>query len=177
MARKANQARLRQIETGMTDAWKTVDLVVGWVRYADAKAAIMLTVTGVLATLLLNIGREHLPSHDDPGANWLAVGGAVLLVLSGLCSMQALRPRRRRTSQPNLLFFTDLAARSKERGAAIARREVQAVLLDREALMGALTSQAVSNSVVATAKFRWGNSALLFLAAAAAALFSLAFAV
>jgi len=77
-----------------------------WIRFADAKAAVVLTVVGALASVLIPQLSE-LPEHPDPA--WLyyvAIGcfvlWSLLMLLSGAFAVWCVLPLRRKGKHPSL---------------------------------------------------------------------------
>jgi hypothetical protein len=77
-----------------------------WIRFADAKAAVVLTVVGALASVLIPTLSE-LPDKPDP--QWLyftAVGlfgvWAILMTLSGAYAVWCVLPLRKKGQHPSL---------------------------------------------------------------------------
>lgn len=81
---------------------ETYQIISEWIRFADAKAAVTLTVNGVLLGLLIPTIRPYLldTKTDHPFAGWTSlvvvffVGWLILLVLSGISSFLCILPFR-----------------------------------------------------------------------------------
>lgn len=163
----------KKIETANVNAWKTLDLAVGWVKYADTKAAILLAASGVLGGLLFNMARA-LEGRTMSVANVsYMVLAAVAIAAGGVLSIVALKPRSAANGTDNFLYYTDLARRATNDGAQGATAILGSKLLDQQAVLDAIASQVVSNSSVARRKFVWGNLALMAFVVALLALLAL----
>lgn len=150
-----------ETKDGVANAWKALDLVVGWVKYADAKAAILLAATGVLGGLLFNMAKSL-----DPGkVTSLAIGSigfaATAILVGGVLSILALKPRNANQSGENLLFYVDISGRAAQDGVEATADRLTPKLIDQPSLLDAITLQIISNSSIARRKFMWGNRALM----------------
>jgi hypothetical protein len=143
------------------NAWKALELVVGWVKYADAKAAILLAATGVLGGLLFNMAKSMDPSK----ATSLAIGAVVLaataIVVGGVLSIVALKPRNANQSGENPLFYLHVSNRAALDGVDATASRLTSKLIEQSSILEAISLQIISNSTVARRKFMWGNRALM----------------
>lgn len=81
---------------------ETYRIIADWIRFADAKAGVTLTVNGVLLGLLVPTLKTYLAERNivHPFAGWtvlvfiLFIGWLVLLVLSAVCSFLCILPFR-----------------------------------------------------------------------------------
>jgi hypothetical protein len=104
--------------TSPDDAWKILNLVVDWIKHAEAKAAATLAATGVAAGVLYNLvkpitGRSTI---------FVATSGlcGVLLFIAGVTAGVALAPRvRLKSDHISPLFYQHIAtAHSKSLGSS-----------------------------------------------------------
>jgi hypothetical protein len=84
------------------DHIETYKIVAEWIRFADAKAGVTLTVNGVLLGLLIPTLKSYVTDKTAPGGWWLAVvvvlfiGWVTLLVASAVFSFLCILPLRGR---------------------------------------------------------------------------------
>lgn len=150
-----------ETEDAIPNAWKALDLVVGWVKYADAKVAILLAATGVLGGLLFNMTRSLNPAGTSSLAIAAMALSATAIVVGGVLSIIALKPRNANQSGENMLFYIDISARASQDGVETTARHLTSNLVDQTALLNAVSLQIISNSKIAKRKFLWGNRALI----------------
>jgi hypothetical protein len=81
---------------------ETYQIISEWIRFADAKAAVTLTVNGVLLGLLIPTLKTYLAdaAANHPTAWWtravvvLFIGWLILMVVSAICSFLCILPLR-----------------------------------------------------------------------------------
>ncbi|WP_239146011.1 Pycsar system effector family protein [Actinoplanes couchii] len=158
------------------DAWRTLLLVVEWIKHAESKAAATLAAAGVAGGLLYSLVNTATPR------------GPVLVVVASLCAAtitvvavaasMALVPRRRSGRDPGgLIFYQGIADRFGTDAPGFTRAYTDLVT-DRPAFLHALTRQIWANANVAARKYRALNVGVLslvpaFLLLAATALITL----
>lgn len=153
------------MEPTTQEAWDVLNLVVGWVKHAETKAAATLAAAGVVGGVLYNLTQGE-PHPSVPLGVSAALCG-VLVFAAGFCAACALWPRLRfRGGSPSLLYFADIAC--GHRGAYV--EAFRALAHDREEMLDQLTSQIWANALVAQRKFRWSNLALVTLLVSVCAL-------
>lgn len=85
----------------------TYDSVAEWIRFADAKAAVVLTVVGALAGLLIPTLKDYLkdPSEID-ALKWTVLASftlwLVLTVFAAISAFRCIRPFRKNGEHPAL---------------------------------------------------------------------------
>jgi Family of unknown function (DUF5706) len=135
------------------DAWAALDQLAQWIRFADAKAAVILASSGVLGGLLL--ARPASAGHDAAAIRGIVLGvGLVAVALSALFSLRALQPRLRirRVSPTSLLYFDHVARRYAGNAAEYVGAFTGA---SADGALGQdVIGQVWANSVVARRKFR-----------------------
>src|SRR3954451_11200043 len=92
------------------DAWRTLTLVVEWVKHAETKAAATLASTGVVAGLLYNL----VSQARKPGVAFAVVASATAaaVVVAAVGAGAALRPRLSVGAVPlSLLYYQGIANR------------------------------------------------------------------
>lgn len=160
------------------DAWRLLNSVNEWVRYADAKAAGSLAGAGVLGGALAQAG---LSDKFDAASGWvvgLAAASGVAAVFAAAVAIWSFIPTLRVGEPLSLIYFEHVARRYKDdtEGHAAA---VRALLADEDEYFKQVTAQVWANSKVARGKFLASGIALFVLGigvllAAAAATLSLA---
>jgi hypothetical protein len=92
----------------LTDVlWRNLEHVSEWVRFADAKAAAVLTLDGILATVLVSAF-----AHDSgrPVAVYVAlIGAGGFLTASGAMCMACLLPRLTIGQANNVIYFAGIS--------------------------------------------------------------------
>ncbi|PZS28722.1 MAG: hypothetical protein DLM61_14255 [Pseudonocardiales bacterium] len=149
------------VERTTEDAWKLLDVVVGWVKHAEAKAVATLAAAGVIGGLLYNVVRSE-PKPSFPLDACAALCG-ILVLVAAVCSACALWPRLRLSgTSRSLLYFAHIARdHEKDEGAYV--EAFRTLADDQDKMLGQLASQIWSNSRVATQKYWWSNLALVAL--------------
>ncbi|BCJ62786.1 Pycsar system effector family protein [Micromonospora endophytica] len=149
------------------DSWKQLAQINEMVRYADAKAGLVLTLNGLLIGLIaVRVQSEgFLHTHPLPAAALiLAVS---FLALSVGFDLAAVMPRLVRTNgrHPSLLHFEHVGGRFARHQDEYVE-ELTAVLRDTDRLDRELGAQVWANSVVARRKYACVRWSLRFLAGA-----------
>ncbi len=133
---------------------ETYHAISEWIRFADAKAAVILTVGGALAGFLIptihTVIGDDIASHLIPYWKEISIGlfamYAVFFILSGFCAFLCINPLTKRGKHPSLGYcehFHPAAIANKysiddvsefvedceKVGAASLKREVQAAIL------------------------------------------------
>lgn len=152
--------------TGVEDAWCALSLLIELIKHAETKAAATLAAACVLGGLLYSlIGRTGAVSL---AAGVTAVVAATAIVVAGLESAIALRPRARSADRlPGLLFYRDIARRFPD--PEHYARELTRLLVRRGSLRAALAHQVWHNAEVAARKYRAINVAVTALIVALSA--------
>jgi len=143
-------------------AWRALGEVNGWIRVADAKAAALLSLSGLLGGWILVLIPDARVSALRTAM--LAIGLTLTLVTACL-TLNALRPSTRNAAQPSALHFDDIA-RGYTTAVAAFVEECSSLLADEERLTRALCDQVWVNSIIAARKFRDVDRALPVLVAA-----------
>lgn len=149
------------VERTTEDAWKLLDIVVGWVKHAEAKAIATLVAAGVIGGLMYNLVRSE-PQPSFPLDACIALCGILVLAAAG-CSACALWPRLRfNGTSRSLLYFAHIV-RDHEKGEGAYVEAFRTLANDQEKMLGQLASQIWANSRVAVRKYWWSNLALVAL--------------
>lgn len=134
------------------DAWKALDLAIGWIKHAETKAVANLAGAGVVGGILYNLAK----GHSDVRGWYLAAAlvCAAAMLVAAVSAGIALRPRLRvRGHQSNRLYFG--ATRASGATAAAYLPALRALISDPEALLEEISEQVWVNSYIAGAKYRW----------------------
>ena len=143
------------------DAWKTLGVVIEWIKHAETKAGATLAAAGVLGGLIYTLAQ----ARTDHGAIFIvaaAVCGICVLVATAAAGV-ALWPRRGvEQVSTNLLYYGHVADRfpADPTPYTTAFREL---VRDRDSLESTIVQQIWANSRVARDKYRWVNVAILAL--------------
>lgn len=136
----------------LADAWKALDVALGWVRHAELKAATILGAAGVVGGILYSLLKAD-SSPSGPFTLAAAVCAAATLA-AGVCSGLALRPRLRiRGRAAGQLFWL-----ASQGGCCV--HGLADLVSDREGLFAAITQQVRINSFIAYLKYRWSGAAV-----------------
>lgn len=99
----------QEIELETENLVATYDTVAEWIRFADAKAAVVLTVVGAIAGTLIPTLREYLNSTDPHPTTWwnslvtvLFAGWLSLGVAACVFAFRCIIPFRRKGHHPAL---------------------------------------------------------------------------
>jgi hypothetical protein len=151
-------------------AWKALAEVNGWIRFADAKAAALLSLSGLLGGWILAMLGEP---GQTPARSVALVAGLGPAVCTAFLALRALRPARPagpdrpgagRSVPPSLLYFADVARRYGDDPAAYVR-DCAGLLDDEERLVREICDQVWVNSRIAARKFRQVDRGVFVLAA------------
>ncbi|EWM68063.1 MULTISPECIES: Pycsar system effector family protein [Micromonospora] len=158
------------------EPWKVLQNVNEWLRHADTKASLVLTLDGALIGLIaLRVqGREAF--ERQPVATMLLLLALGLLAASLVATVLAVAPRTTITGQQrSLLHFGHIGERFETRESEFVA-EFVALLRDPDALRREVGSQVWANSIVGRRKYRhlsWGircaSGAILVVALASLA--------
>jgi hypothetical protein len=136
------------------DAWSALGEVNQWIRFADAKASVLLAVGGVVGGIVLS--RPAPGAADVVTSRGIAWTVAMIAVaLSSLFSLLALLPqlRVRRQEPTSLLYFRHIAAQFAGKQREYEARFAQ-IADSPEAMRDEVAAQIWANSLVARRKFR-----------------------
>lgn len=143
------------------DAWRTLMLVVEWVKHAETKAAATLASTGVVAGLLYAL----VSQAKKPGVAFAVVASATAaaVVVAAVSAGAALRPRLSVGPAPlSLLYYRGITHRFPRDTDAYARAFTE-LIADRPAMLMELSGQIWGNATVASRKYRAVNTAITTL--------------
>jgi Family of unknown function (DUF5706) len=135
------------------DAWRGLQQVNEWIRFADAKAGAVLAGSGVLGAFLVHAIPRLSDFRDQPVRAVLLSLAVCSVGLSALITLGVLAPRLRTGEARSLLYFDHVARRyGQDRQAFVAM--YLHLGEDEAALCNQLIEQMWANSLVARRKFR-----------------------
>ncbi len=133
--------------------WKILETTLEWIRYSDAKATAILTIYGIVITVVFS-NLQNILSFLS-GSAWIAVL-AVLPLLSSLIAIffgfRCISPRMERSSYRSIMFFGSIMKHFPDEEAF--REATHKVLDTRVGLDDDLAHQIYINSRIAHKKFR-----------------------
>lgn len=141
-------------------AWKTLSLVVDWIKQAETKAAGSLAAAGVIAGVLYNL----LKDENDPNCYLLApaIVTVVMVVATAVSAGMVFRPRLRHRDEPKSPLFFHHIARKHDAPASYIQ-ELALLTADPETLIREIAEQVYWNSKVAHRKYEWASRAVTAL--------------
>jgi hypothetical protein len=143
------------------DAWRLLELVVEWIKHAEAKAAATLGAAGVLGGLLYTLAYQMAVPDATFAVSAMICAGAV--VTSAAAAVVALRPRLRAGGPASGLLYYQSIAQNFPDGPVDYAREFLKLVGSQPATVDAIAHQIWANSVVATQKYRALNLAVIAL--------------
>lgn len=153
---------LDTLDNVIEDAWRLLNSVNEWVRFADAKAGGALAGAGVLAGALATAGLSDKFDHAPTAAVALGATSGGLAVVAAALALWALLPTLRVGEPVSLIYFEHVARKYKDDIAGHAAA-VRALITDEEQYFQQVAAQVWANSKVARAKFlasAWALTAL-----------------
>lgn len=136
-------------------AWKTLNLVIDWIKHAETKAAAVLATAGVAGGVLYNLVKSQSTGFDI--LNVVAGVSGVMLFASAICSGIALWPRLSiKGNTTSLLYYADIARQyPPKRGSQEYVEALRVVTSSDPKLMSEIASQIWANAHVASSKYVW----------------------
>jgi hypothetical protein len=150
------------------DSWKQLQLINEIVRYADAKAGLVLTLNGVLIGLIavrVQTG-DFFSDHPSPGAMLLIA--MAFLTLSVAFDVGAVMPRLAATGQEASLLHFEYVGEHFAADQDDYVDQFAKLVQDSDQMQRALGAQVWANCVVARRKYAYVRWSLRFLAGALA---------
>jgi hypothetical protein len=165
VVRSATRVPVSSVAVNPDEAWRSLQQVNEWIRFADAKAVAVLAGSGVLGGVLVT----RVPVLDDfkaHGVRAVLLSAAIVCVgISALLSLQILAPRLRTGESRSLIYFDHIARRYEGERNAFVDNYIALIEHDDD-LVRQVADQIWSNSRVARHKFRRVSFAIWFLGAA-----------
>jgi hypothetical protein len=147
------------------NAWRILNSVNEWVRYADAKASGALAGAGVLTGALTAAGlSDKFQSAPDAAVGFGAAAGACA-ILSAAIALWSLLPTLRADEPASLIYFDHVARQFRDDAQGHAEA-VRSLIADENMYFDQVAAQAWANSKVARAKFLASGWALFSLGVA-----------
>lgn len=145
----------REQPLGVDDAWKTLLLVIDWIKHAEAKAGLTLSASGVLGGVLYTfVTRQREP---EPVFSIAAILCTIFVVGAAASAGMVLRPiLRSRADSGSVLFFMHIAQDFRAPGGAFVS-SFESLVANPPALVSALAAQIWENSLIARRKYRWNS--------------------
>lgn len=143
---------LDTVESVIEDAWRLLNSVNEWVRYADAKAGGALAGAGVLAGALASAGLSDKFNDAPAGAVAFGAAAGLCALIAAAVALWSLLPTLRAGEPASLIYFEHVARKFKDdtKGHAAA---VKALVTDEEKYFEQVAAQVWANSKVARSKF------------------------
>jgi hypothetical protein len=141
------------------DLWSFLDNINGWIRFADAKAATTIAISGAVASLVTAaaVQSQHAAAYLSLSfTSLIAAAGAIVSALGAL-----LPQTESETGSKTTVFFGHIARFSNAHeylSAARATRKGHALVME-------LAEQVHENSRIAARKYKWVGRAMQFVAA------------
>ncbi len=138
-------------------AWKTLTLVIDWIKHAETKAAATLAAAGVAGGVLYNLVKDE----SDP--SWVLALASVItgvgVLVAGVSAGAAFWPRLRHREEPSSpLFFHHIARKHSAPKGYIA--ELSLLTGQAETLVQEIAEQVFWNSKVAHRKYQCASLAI-----------------
>jgi hypothetical protein len=154
-------------------AWKSLGLVIDWVKHAETKAGATLAATGVTGGVLYNLVKDQ--TNPD---RWLATAAvlcALAVLAAGASAAVALLPRLgARADAPDSPLYFKHVARKHPRKPHTYFEDLHRLTASADDLVREIAEQVWANSHVAARKYSWATRAVICLVTALAALASVA---
>lgn len=140
---------------GVDDAWRTLLLVIDWVKHAETKAGLTLSASGVLGGVLYTFVTRQ--QQAEPAFSIAAILCTVFVVGAAASAGMVLRPvLRSREDSSSVLFFMHIA-RDFDAPAGAFVSSFESLVANPAALVSAIASQIWENSLIAQRKYRWNS--------------------
>jgi hypothetical protein len=151
-----------------SEAWQALALVNDWVKHAETKLGVILTVAGVSGGILFNLVKNE--KHTFIAFDISSAACAIFIFATAACSMAGLYPRLRLrrgikiegAEGANPLFFHDIARAYKDAGPSY-EAVLHTLTTNPSDMVRHLGHQIHANATIAQRKFRWANTATRFL--------------
>jgi hypothetical protein len=154
---------------------ETYRIIAEWIRFADAKAAVTLTVNGVVLSLVVPTLKAYLADktalHPTAWWNTLVIGlflvWMVLMILSGICSFLCVLPFRgqgRQMALSNTTHFHPAAVARSYSLADLKRFLADAEQIGTAGLKAEILTAILIDSHLSTEKYGYVARSIWFLA-------------
>ncbi len=133
--------------------WKILETTLEWIRYSDAKATAILTIYGIIVTVVFSKFEEVMNLQEESSYLWMLM---MLPLLSSLVAIfygfRCINPRMEKSDNASIMFFGSITKRYKTEEEF--RQATHKVLDSKVGLDDDLAHQIFINSRVAYKKFR-----------------------
>ncbi|MCO5278938.1 MAG: DUF5706 domain-containing protein [Saprospiraceae bacterium] len=134
------------------ELWNILTKTTDWVKYSDAKAVLLLTLHGVVLTIVYTNANSV---YDFSSTNWFTILLTILIsgtsLTSIIYSFLVVNPRLKNTNPTSLIYFGHIQEKFKNHKDYF--QTAKTILKDKELLDEQLAEQIYTNSKVAWKKF------------------------
>jgi len=145
--------RLMLTDNTMTqELWNILTKTTDWVKYSDTKAVLLLTVHGILLTIIYT---NAYNVYDYSFENWFTILLTILITGTTLTSIVysflVINPRLENNNPTSLIYFGHIQEQFKDYSSYY--QAVKDTFTDNEKLNGQISEQIHINSIIAWKKF------------------------
>ncbi len=143
------------------DLWNILTKTTDWIKYSDNKAVFLLTVHGVVLTIIYtNAGSVY----DFSTTNWLTLTLTILIAFASLLSIiysfLVVNPNLKNSNPNSLIYFGHIQEKFKNYNDYFQSAKI--ILSDKEKLHEQLSEQIHINSIIAWKKFAFFAKSIRF---------------
>ena len=138
--------------------WNILNNINDWIKYSDTKATILLTIYGVIITIIYSNANESLIGITD--SNWVlcfSILSTISSVLSILFCFLCINPRLKNNNPNSVIYFGHI--QEKFNNAEEYSKQASDIINDTKLYYKELSEQIHTNSKIAWNKFKnvtWG---------------------
>ncbi|MEQ8628499.1 Pycsar system effector family protein [Ekhidna sp.] len=145
--------------------WRTLMKNVEWIKFSEAKAIFLLTLYGVIITIIYSNSKDIYTAFQSSGSLVFLTVLAVLMSCGSLiyCFL-ALNPVLKNNDPSSIIYFGHI--RSKFKSSEEYRLHAEEVLKNEEQFIQNITEQIFQTSKIAWRKFKFISIGLRFFIAA-----------
>jgi Family of unknown function (DUF5706) len=147
-------------------AWKTLERVNEWIRFADSKAVALLTGNGVLGGFVIRAMPRWSQVGTHPWRYWFLATSLGFVMAAILSNLRVLTPKLKAGEPRSLLYFDHVGKRYRD--PTNFNHAFRELLNDEPRLIDQIADQVWANSRVARKKFVAAGWATRFTALALA---------
>lgn len=136
----------------MQEYWNILGNINDWIKYSDTKATIILTLYGVIITIIYTNATDSLAGISD--SNWIicfSILSAITSLLSILFAFLCINPRLKNDNPTSIIYFGHIQKKFKD--AKEYAQQSSEVLENSEQHIKELSEQIHTNSNIAWKKF------------------------
>jgi hypothetical protein len=143
--------------------WNILNNINEWIRYSDTKAVILLTLYGVIITIIYSNANEVLLAlNSSDFIFYLAILSIILSFLSVLFSLLCVNPRLKNKNPNSVIYFGHIQEKFKTPDEYLVKSNE--ILDEEKDYLKELSEQVFSNSNIAWKKFSNVTWSLRFFA-------------